>query len=100
MNKHEAVRLWEDHVGDSGMCPTDDELHQFALAVQAHTLKPFEKLASKWKRQSREYADLAAVYLLGNSARVATQEYLEYDRFARKLKKTLKRHKNTTRKRT
>lgn len=33
ISRAEAVRVWEDAVGDSGQAPTDDELATFARAV-------------------------------------------------------------------
>jgi hypothetical protein len=39
MSEREAVRLWEDTVGDSGEAPTDEELTTFANAVLASSRK-------------------------------------------------------------
>lgn len=33
LSTEEAVQLWEDHVGDSGKSPTDEEIRDFANAV-------------------------------------------------------------------
>lgn len=38
LSNQDAVELWEDHVGDSGEAPTDDELTDFANAVAAKVL--------------------------------------------------------------
>lgn len=60
VTQKQAVQLWEDHVGDSGHAPTDEELHAFALAVEEKARKPFVKLQKKWKRKAKEhqaYAD-------------------------------------------
>jgi hypothetical protein len=63
VTRQEAVCIWEDHVGDSGHAPTDDELHTFALAVEEKARKPFVKLQKKMKRKQKEfqsYADINA----------------------------------------
>lgn len=39
MSKSDVVKLWEDTVGDSGEAPTDEELWEFALAVERRLLK-------------------------------------------------------------
>lgn len=45
LSREEAVKLWEDTVGDSGQAPTDDELLAFAnKAVQVSIPSPFEEL--------------------------------------------------------
>jgi hypothetical protein len=59
VTKHEAVCLWEDHVGDSGQAPTDEELHTFARAVEEKARKPFVKLRKKMKRKQKEYQSYA-----------------------------------------
>jgi hypothetical protein len=35
MDKDTAVKLWEDTVGDSGAAPTDEELLDYARAVES-----------------------------------------------------------------
>jgi hypothetical protein len=50
----EAVRLWEDNVGDSGEAPTGYELHVFANAVRTHSLKPLVDLAEGWIKRANE----------------------------------------------
>lgn len=61
VTQKEAVQLWEDHVGDSGHAPTDEELHAFALAVEEKARKPFVKLQKKMKRKQKEYLSYANI---------------------------------------
>lgn len=61
VTKNEAVCLWEDHVGDSGLAPTDEELHAFALAVEEKARKPFVKLHKKMKRKQKEFQSYADI---------------------------------------
>jgi hypothetical protein len=61
VTKKQAVQLWEDHVGDSGRAPTDEELHAFAVAVEEKARKPFVKLQKKMKRKSKEYRSYAEI---------------------------------------
>jgi hypothetical protein len=46
MAEGEAVKLWEDAVGDSGQAPTDKELATFANAVLA--ANGYGKLEEAW----------------------------------------------------
>jgi hypothetical protein len=86
----EAVQLWEDHVGDSGQAPTDEELHKFAQAVEEKARKPFVKLHKKWKRKSKEYESTADNNLGNFSVYRAYQDVSDiYHEFARKLKNRL-----------
>lgn len=56
----EAVRLWEDNVGDSGESPTGYELYEYANAVCVHSLKPLVDLAEGWSNRATELEEKAA----------------------------------------
>ena len=91
MNKKQAVRLWEDIVGDSGEAPTDTELWQFANAVEEKARKPFVKLVVKWRRKGKEFR----AYGKNNSGRYFSLAQLAFDKahwyteFAQKLQNRL-----------
>lgn len=86
----EAIQLWEDHVGDSGRAPTDDELHAFALAVEEKARKPFVKLYKKWKRKQKEYESYAYNNVLGFSRYNVCMDIADkYEEFSKKLKNRL-----------
>lgn len=90
VTKQEAVQLWEDHVGDSGLAPTDEELHTFALAVEEKARKPFVKLHKKWKRKSKEYESTADNNLANYPMFRAYQDISDnYHEFSRLLKNRL-----------
>ena len=90
VTKKDAVQIWEDHVGDSGRAPTDDELHAFALAIEEKARKPFVKLHKKWKRTAKEYETYAYNNILGFSRYNAYMDVADkYHEFAKKLKNRL-----------
>jgi hypothetical protein len=57
---NEAVRLWEDNVGDSGEAPTGYELHVFANAVRVHSMQPLVDLAEGWTKRATALEEKAA----------------------------------------
>lgn len=86
---NDAVCIWEDVVGDSGEAPTDEELHAFALAVEAKARKPFVKLQNKWKRKQKEFRSYQQANpntTFGDDARMLSNAY---GLFAHKLKNRL-----------
>lgn len=89
VTKHEAVCLWEDHVGDSGKAPTDEELHAFALAIEAKARKPFKKLVGKWERKAKELTSYGRNNPGTPSADTAFRSALWYSTLADKLKNRL-----------
>jgi hypothetical protein len=90
VTKKDAVQIWEDHVGDSGRAPTDDELHAFALAIEEKARKPFVKLQKEWARSSkglhREANNNSVNGLYEAKLRIKA---IEFSRFAQKLKNRL-----------
>ena len=90
VTQKQAVQLWEDHVGDSGHTPTDEELHKFAQAVEEKARKPFVKLYKKWKRKEKEYRSYALNHLDWASRFDLYQGVSDdYESFAHKLKNRL-----------
>jgi hypothetical protein len=90
VSQKDAVQLWEDHVGDSGHAPTDEELHKFAQAVEERTRKPFVKLHKKWKRKEKEYRTYALNHIGWPSRSQLYQTVSDdYNNFAHKLKNRL-----------
>lgn len=90
VTKHEAVCLWEDHVGDSGLAPTDEELHTFALAVEEQARKPFVKLHSQWKRAAKSNrAEARNNSLSAEYKKLYEESAEELETYAKRLKNRL-----------
>lgn len=87
VTKNEAVCLWEDHVGDSGRAPTDEELHKFALAIEEKARKPFVKLQKKMKRKQKEFQSYADINVRGAFYHDMYQDISDtFGKFAKLLK--------------
>lgn len=90
VTQKQAVQLWEDHVGDSGHAPTDEELHAFAIAMEEKARKPFVKLHKKWKRASKECETYADNNLLNTDLHTRYMDVSNnFHEFARLLKNRL-----------